>query len=348
MIDPGLLRIPLLDNPGLCITTADPQDWARAIQATVPVSICEPLRTSEPFSNRTAAVAIGKVVVVASEGSAVTVTTTQHQQAQLVLPYRGSGTWSIDNRAYTNPTGEAVLFLPPAPLKLENDITSGVLVNIDPDTLLRTAISMAGPGWSGCDLASRTSQPHRISIQSPRHCALVNAVYGLLNVYDLLLREAPESLSMLALDDQLIRLTVLLVIPELSDPAGVQEFDQQNDYSDSVRSRKTSLLEELTEWIDNNLDQAISLTDLERRSGYSRRSLQYSFQTAYGCSPMQWLRQRRLEAALQRLQNPLPMDSVASVARSLGFINAASFSRDFRMRFGRRASEVLRASRADG
>jgi len=57
---------------------------------------------------------------------------------------------------------------------------------------------------------------------------------------------------------------------------------------------------------------------------------------------MQWVTRCRMEKARERLQNPMPGDSVASVARNLGFVNAASFARDFSRFFGVRPSSVLR------
>jgi transcriptional regulator GlxA family with amidase domain len=57
---------------------------------------------------------------------------------------------------------------------------------------------------------------------------------------------------------------------------------------------------------------------------------------------MQWVMHCRMEKARERLQNPMPGDSVASVTRNLGFVNAASLARDFSRLIGVRPSSVLR------
>ncbi len=102
----------------------------------------------------------------------------------------------------------------------------------------------------------------------------------------------------------------------------------------------------LAAWIEAHADQALALSDLERQSGYSRRSLQLAFRTHLGCSPMQWVRRCQMQKARERLQHPSPGDSVGSVAYGLGFVNVASFSRDFMRLFGERPSAVLRQARS--
>ncbi len=101
------------------------------------------------------------------------------------------------------------------------------------------------------------------------------------------------------------------------------------------------------EWIDAHLATPITLTQLEQRSGYGRRSLQIAFQERYGCGPMQWIRLRRLELARQSLLSPRPTDTVSAIAQRSGYTNLASFSRDFCKAFGVRPSELLRESRTN-
>jgi len=88
----------------------------------------------------------------------------------------------------------------------------------------------------------------------------------------------------------------------------------------------------------------LSLSQLEARSGYSRRALQRAFQQRFGCGPMQWSRRRRLELALEQLTQSSTDDSVSVIARRCGYLSLASFSRDFGNVYGRRPSEILNAS----
>lgn len=276
--------------------------------------------------------------MVAVEGSPIAVTTDHHGAAQLVLPYRGSGTWRVEGKPFTNPLGESALFLPPAPLALENDVTSGVAINIAPAQLLQTAMAMAGPEGTGFGVSQALQEPKRLLLEDPVNQALINSVYRTLASADQTMATAEEVLPLLRLDDLLIRLTLLLLVPALRQGQSVSQ--------PITTPSKRSVLDELAAWMDANLGQPIGLTELEQRSGYSRRTLQYSFKEAYGCTPLQWLKRRRLEAARHRLLQPLPGDSVARVAAAAGYTNLASFSRDFGARFGMRASDLLRRSQA--
>jgi AraC-like DNA-binding protein len=98
----------------------------------------------------------------------------------------------------------------------------------------------------------------------------------------------------------------------------------------------------LVEWIESNLGASIGLSDLEARVHWSRRSLQYAFRDVYGCSPMQWVRRRRLHRAMQRLTHPQPADTVTLIGREFGFPSAVAFSRDFRRVYGCTPSSVFR------
>ena len=99
-------------------------------------------------------------------------------------------------------------------------------------------------------------------------------------------------------------------------------------------------IEALIAYIEANLHRPLSLQELSECSGYSRRSLQYAFQRRFGCGPMQWVRQRRLEAAREALQGASPTETVRRIARRCGYINLSSFSRDIQKTFGRTPSAL--------
>jgi AraC-like DNA-binding protein len=83
---------------------------------------------------------------------------------------------------------------------------------------------------------------------------------------------------------------------------------------------------------------------MEARSGYSRRALQRLFQQRFGCGPMQWLRRRRLELALEQLSRGDAHDTVSSIAQRCGYLSLTSFSRDFTHVHRCKPSDILRAS----
>jgi AraC-like DNA-binding protein len=102
-------------------------------------------------------------------------------------------------------------------------------------------------------------------------------------------------------------------------------------------------LERLLDHIEANLHRPLDLQDLCDLSGCSPRALQYAFQRRFGCGPMQWLRERRLEEAARALRQADGQEPVGVIARRCGYTNLSSFSRDIQRRFGLPPSTLRRA-----
>jgi AraC-like DNA-binding protein len=274
--------------------------------------------------------------MLATHGSAINVTTEHHPFAQLMLPYRGWGVFHVERQRFENPVGDSVLFLPPAPMTLENTITCGVALNMNPAILIETALTMAGPEGLPAERLSVFQEPQPLRLHDPNRGPLINGIYAQLLTIHHLCAPQGSDLSALRLDDALARMVVLLLLPELLRMDSVP--------SAPVASRAArAKLESLVDWIETHLDSPIGLSELEHQVHWSRRSLQYAFRDAYGCSPMQWVRRRRLHRAMQRLTTPQPGDSVGSIARAFGFPSAVAFSREFRRQYDCTPSSVLRA-----
>jgi AraC-like DNA-binding protein len=88
----------------------------------------------------------------------------------------------------------------------------------------------------------------------------------------------------------------------------------------------------ITEIIEENLFNPVSLNDLAYLSGRSLSSFKRDFQSIYNTSPLQWIRNRRLDRAKELLANSSL--SVTDVCFSTGFENVGHFSRVFKKRFG--------------
>jgi AraC-like DNA-binding protein len=277
--------------------------------------------------------------ILSTYGSAIQLESKGSGLAHLVMPYRGLTRWRIDRHWLDSWTHESLLYVPPGPLQIENTVTAGIVTFVDPDALLQTALSMAGVHENNVIIKATLSSPQLIPLQEHYNRSLAKVLYSTYQNRDLLLSTGAEVLHHARIDDQILRLWVLLLVPGLqaADDCSSQVFLGENG-SAWVRA--------LAAWIEAHADQALALSDLERQSGYSRRSLQLAFRTHMGCSPMQWVKRCRMQKARERLKHPAYGDSVASVAYGLGFMNVTSFSRDFRRLFGERPSAVLRQARS--
>jgi AraC-like DNA-binding protein len=95
------------------------------------------------------------------------------------------------------------------------------------------------------------------------------------------------------------------------------------------------------DFIDANLNQPITVEAIADATGVSARSIFKGFRDSRGCSPMEFVKSRRLERAHEMLRAAEPGVTVTGVALSCGFANTGHFARNYRGRFGELPSETL-------
>jgi AraC-like DNA-binding protein len=88
-----------------------------------------------------------------------------------------------------------------------------------------------------------------------------------------------------------------------------------------------------------------SISDIASTLGVSVRGLEAGFREWKQTTPMQYLRQVRLESVRASLLNPSASTSVTEVALDNGFVHLARFSAYYRAAFGEYPSETLRRAR---
>ena len=89
----------------------------------------------------------------------------------------------------------------------------------------------------------------------------------------------------------------------------------------------------------------IRLDDLELASGLKARVLQLAFLRHLGRTPRQWILDRRLDAARDRLADPQSDRTVTSVALECGFTRPSSFTKAYKARFGELPRATVRRRR---
>ena len=101
----------------------------------------------------------------------------------------------------------------------------------------------------------------------------------------------------------------------------------QAQYIEYVLPSRRGTIGEVIEWVEEHLNEEISLERLAERSHLSVRTLTRRFHQELGMSPMAWLRNRRLVRARELLEaTDLSVESIA--ARS-GFASAAALRAHF-------------------
>lgn len=252
--------------------------------------------------------------------------------------YGGGSTYGVDGQSYRIHSEAPLYFNPGSEYSFAADHYYGLVLHVDLQRLQSTAAAMGGVGLSSRRYAADLARPKVLQLEEGRQrqrLQTLRASFGLLDAPEL---EAAGEMALLQIDDLIYRILALALCPQLEQqgpehPAGAERLSRE------------LIFEELLEWIRAQLHTPINLTQLEQRSGYSRRNLQLAFNQRFGCGPIQWIRRQRLELVRQRLLNPGPGDSVAGIAARLGFGNISAFSRDFHSHYGVRPSELLREGR---
>jgi AraC-like DNA-binding protein len=256
--------------------------------------------------------------------------------SHVLFTFNNSGTvvFQADKQESVPPPGSGVLMVTPTQGQYIRSKGGGILLTTTPAALVQTAQAMQGP-LAAKLLRQRLKEPLTFfAYGDAAEPSLPRSLVQSLHLVDSLLTPRGTIPAALRLDDLICRQLVLMLCPELS----VEEL-----VAEAVPS--TTGFELLLEWLSSRVAEPVSLSEMEARSGYSRRSLQRAFQQRFGCGPMQWLRRRRLELALEQLSRATASDSVAAIASCCGYLSLSSFSRDFSRVYGRRPSEILRASR---
>lgn len=108
-------------------------------------------------------------------------------------------------------------------------------------------------------------------------------------------------------------------------------------------ARRKAVVEKVRSYIDAHPQDAISITALCELAHVSRRTLQYSFESVLGMSPLRYLRISRLNAVRRALLVADECEqSVAEIAQHWGFWHAGQFGKDYKELFGEAPSISLK------
>jgi AraC-like DNA-binding protein len=337
----GLSGLPRVFSCAAVRDDSDPQVLATRLAQHFPFTDFHAWQGRErPFWHRSSTVMVGGLPVSGGYTSSCQGRVDDHPGVGAVNLIRaGSAFYEFNGARMSLDAASPLLFSAGESYTFAVDHYAGVAYSVNMARLRSTAQAMAGPAGFVRVGLDDLEAPRVLATSSERRRVLIQTLWGVFDLLDQGLVRDPLLLRHLQIEDVLYRSMALLLLPRLDQAL-------EHDQASAVPARQR-ILQELMEWIDAHLATPITLTQLEQRSGYGRRSLQIAFQERYGCGPMQWIRLRRLELARQSLLSPRPADTVSAIAQRSGYTNLASFSRDFFKAFGVRPSELLRASRSD-
>lgn len=107
----------------------------------------------------------------------------------------------------------------------------------------------------------------------------------------------------------------------------------------ALNERAVSIAEQ---YLAENFDRPVSRAELQQLTNVSIRTLSRAFEKKYGVGPIEFLQQRRLEAAYFYLSTPhLEKPRVIDVALKCGFNHIGRFSSYYKKTFGETPSKTL-------
>jgi AraC-like DNA-binding protein len=120
------------------------------------------------------------------------------------------------------------------------------------------------------------------------------------------------------------------------------QYPTMQSAPEDLANRQIALIEA---WIEANLGEPIGVEELAAVADVSTRSVQIAFRRLRGCTPVEFIRIRRLGRARQMLLEPTPQTTVTTVALDCGFFHFGRFSQQYRAQFGEKPSQTLARAR---
>lgn len=125
------------------------------------------------------------------------------------------------------------------------------------------------------------------------------------------------------------------------------ELLQKESHNESIPAsfqRRKNIVDTVKAFLQQHHDEPVTITQLCDIANVSRRTLQYSFETVLGISPLQYLRVSRLNGVRRRLLQSHQQESVADIAAQWGFWHLSQFAKDYKQLFGELPSHTLKKS----
>lgn len=195
------------------------------------------------------------------------------------------------------------------------------VVEVSAKTLIKTAHEYMG---RDVDTDSLTRE---VNLSRPAGAALARNVVSALIDLKTLRSASHNELAVASYSELLTGLVIASILPDYDAPSpnvGKEAIELARDY------------------IVEHSNDALRISEVAAAAGMSVRLLQRNFRDRFGCSPLQYLVECRLENARIRLETAGPADTVTSIAWECGFIQLGLFAARYRGRFGELPSETLK------
>ena len=322
-------RAPLLNREGL----------ARQLTAPLGITTIRSPQPGEAGAHQLSLNRLGPHWIAAWVGTPLQIVAAQPPPT-LILPRGGRLEWEHNGHWQRLDPGWLLVLHGGSAYQLRGGVCSLVAIGMEASRLEDKLRKLRAPGLDSEQLRRKLRRPLLIGPGRGGWDELAEGLNRLLALFEVLEGIDPRLATRLGLDASLEGLVAALLLASASGPEAVNLAE-----ATGAMPQGDTSFEELLSRIRSHLAEPLDLARLEGWAHTSRRSLQVVFQDRLGCTPMQWVRQERLNRAMQRLKDPAPHDTVASIASACGYPSPSRFSADFRRQYRFPPSTLLRNGR---
>lgn len=283
------------------------------------------------YFSKTFALNFPHLTVVASAMSSSRVEREGRQYLTLLLPLVGKAGSTVGGKTFDWGAGRAGMLLPDCDGRVIGTGEDRCMLQfrLNAEALEQTARAMRGASARPVNLRLDEARTIPLALHGKPVDALLLHMGKIIDALDC----DPDILTLQGHEDWFNRLIVgLLQTEALPEVAPARR---------SGRPFRAQVVARLCDEMLASLGQKTTLTQLEQKSGYSARALQYAFKERFGCGPLEWLREQRLQQARRRLQSG-DYQSITHLAASCGLGAASQFCTAYKQRFGERPGQSTR------
>lgn len=169
----------------------------------------------------------------------------------------------------------------------------------------------------------------RIPLNRPAGRRIRSLIFGLAQSYETeVLSPTRSDLNLLHFEHQIVHEIVMS-----------QQSNISHLLAQSEATATTPQLKRAIAFMNEHVDEKLTLAQIAKAAGSHPRNLQTSFRQETGLSPMAYLRNLRLDLSHYWLMQKAQRPSVSDVAYGTGYSHLGRFSSDYRNRFGHSPSQ---------
>lgn len=281
------------------------------------------------FAGKNIVLNINGFKIAATSCSPTFIKSTEFKETNLMFPFQGGCTATLENRSYTWAANQNAILMPnTGRSSLSFDFRSGLVMDLDENRLKHVAKIMLGLSRD-TQIDLRLHQPRLIPLRSGdiSFDLAMRQLCGIIDSYNC----DQDILEKLNVDEMFYRNIIMMLIPDMF------KLGHKNEVKNSVSQNTIKLILDYAKSTPNAFS---TLMDLEEFSGLSSRSLQYAFKNILNTTPTQWLRKHRLCHARDLIINHRM--NVSRAAVNSGFVNFSFFSKYYKEEFGELPSDTVR------